>query len=76
MFDLDTFTTLLIAIAPAVSSILTVIGGFIAISKKASNKISKTEEEANRKVSQTQRDISVIKSKLSSIETYLQDKER
>ena len=75
--DLDTVTTLLIAIAPAVSAVLTIVGGFVAITKQSKKKVSAVEEEARQKVSQTQKDISVIKSKLASIENILADeKER
>lgn len=72
---LDTITTLLVAIAPALSAILTVVGGLIAITRKSKERISRAEEDANRKVAQTQRDIAIIKSKLTSIEHILSERE-
>lgn len=76
MIDLNSLTTILLATAPAVSAIITIIGGFIAVTKQAKNKVSQTEEEYKKKATQTQKDISLIKSKIASIENILSDKER
>lgn len=72
---LDTVTTLLVAITPALSAIFTIIGGLIAITRKAKKKIEETESNANRRIAQTQRDIALIKAKLSSIERILSERE-
>lgn len=76
MIDLNSLTTILLATAPAISAIITIIGGFIAVTKQAKNKVSQTEEEYKKKATQTQKDISLIKSKIASIENILSDKER
>ena len=76
MIDLNSLTTILLATAPAISAIISIIGGFIAVTKQAKNKVSQTEEEYKKKATQTQKDISLIKSKIASIENTLSDKER
>ena len=76
MIDLNSLTTILLATAPAISAIITIIGGFIAVTKQAKNKVSQTEEEYKKKATQTQKDISLIKSKLASIENILSNKEK
>ena len=76
MIDLNSLTTILLATAPAISAIITIIGGFIAVTKQAKTKVSQTEEEYKKKATQTQKDISLIKSKIASIENILSDKER
>lgn len=74
MMTLDTVTTLLIAIAPALSAVLTVIGGLIAITRKAKERISRAEESSQKRIESVQRDISTIKSKLTSIENILAER--
>lgn len=76
MIDLNSLTTILLATAPAVSAIITIIGGFIAVTKQAKTKVSETEQKYKEKALQTQKDISLIKSKIASIENILSDKER
>lgn len=73
---LNTVTTLLIAIAPAFSAVLTIVGGLIAITRKAKHRISEAEQSASKRISSVQRDIATIKSKLTSIENILSEKER
>lgn len=75
MIDFNSLTTVLIATAPAISAIVTIIGGFIAVTKQTKDRVSATEEEYKKRQMQTQRDISTIKSKLTSIENILSDKE-
>lgn len=71
MIDLSTVATILVAVAPALSAIITIIGGIIAISKKAKNTIDLTKLNAEAKITQQAKDIALIKSKLTSIENYL-----
>lgn len=71
MFNLDTFTTILVAIAPALSAIVTIIAGVVNIRNKVNSTMSKNIKQVEQINSQSAYDISIIKSKLSSIENQM-----
>lgn len=75
---LDTLTSILVLIAPALASIMAIIAGFLKVVmvvkgfKNDSDKIINNFELKNKKAYD---DIATIKTKLASIEQYLMDKE-
>ena len=71
MFNLDTFTTILVAIAPALSAIVTIIAGVVNIRNKVNSTMSNNIKQVEQINSQSAYDISIIKSKLASIENQM-----
>lgn len=69
--NLDTLTTILITVAPAFSAVVTIILGFIKLTRTARANMDKTQEIANDRVNQTAQDINLIKSKISSMESHM-----
>lgn len=75
---LDTLTSILVLIAPALASIMAIIAGFLNVVKVVkgfksdSDKIIDNFELKNKKAYD---DIATVKTKLTSIEQYLMDKE-
>ena len=75
---LDTLTSILVLIAPALASIMAIVTGFLNVVKviksfkNDSDKIINNFEVKNKKAYD---DIATIKTKLASIEQYLMDKE-
>ena len=75
---LDTLTSILVLIAPALASIMAIVTGFLNVVKvikgfkNDSDKIINNFEIRNKKAYD---DIATIKTKLASIEQYLMDKE-
>lgn len=70
-FNLDTLTTLLVAIAPTVSAVASIIIGFITFVRKIKKETNVREEEIAAENKQLKKDIAVMKSKLTSIEKNL-----
>lgn len=76
--DLNTLETILVAVAPAISSILTIIACVVNMAIKFKKIIKNSEEkvnEANAKVQKAYKDIAIIKAKCESIEKALSEKE-
>ena len=75
---LDTLTSILVLIAPALASIMAIIAGFLNVVKVVkgfksdSDKRVEIFELKNKKAYD---DIATVKTKLASIEQYLMDKE-
>lgn len=77
--DLNTTTTLLLALAPAISAILTILGGLFAIVKHFKKIISKKDKDleiSNNKLAKAYDDIAIMKTKIASIEKHLSKKEK
>lgn len=77
--DLNTTTTLLIALAPSISAILTILGGLFAMVKYFKGVISKKDNDiktANEKLAKAYDDIATMKTKIVSIEKHLSKKEK
>ena len=75
---LDTLTSILVLIAPALASIMAIVAGFLNVVKvikgfkSDSDKRIENFELKNKKAYD---DIATVKTKLASIEQYLMDKE-
>lgn len=72
--ELNTWTTVLIAIAPAISAIITILAGLLKISniiKKLNRNHNEQEKKANAKLIKNCDDIAKINARLTSIEKYL-----
>lgn len=75
---LDTLTSILVLIAPALASIMAIVTGFLNVVKvikgfkSDSDKRIENFEVKNKKAYD---DIATVKTKLASIEQYLMDKE-
>lgn len=77
--DLTTFETILVAVAPALSSVLTIIACVINMAIKFKKIVKNSDEkvaEANAKVQKAYKDIAIIKAKCESMEKVLKDKEQ
>lgn len=78
--ELETWTTLLIAIAPAVSAVIAIISGCLAVIgkfKKITEKATEKTKEANKNLEKAYNDIAVLKTKIVSIEKHLvEEKEK
>ena len=77
--SLDTVTTILVAVAPAVTAAVTIIGGIIKIKSMFKKEEEKRLAELERKTAKMEKsfdDIAMLKTKINSIEKYLVDKER
>lgn len=71
---MDTLSTILIAIAPSLSAIITVIAGVIKNSmmvKKVNENTEIIVTNATKKLEQAYKDIAVLKSKIASIEKIM-----
>lgn len=72
--ELETWTTLLIAIAPAVSAVVAIISGCLAVIrkfKKVTDNANERAKEANEKLLKAYKDLATLKTKVESIEKYL-----
>lgn len=77
--ELGTLEMILIAAAPTISAVCTIIGGIIALIR--SNKNTREENAKNiakqtAKITKVYDDIAVIKAKTESIEKFLIEKEK
>lgn len=75
---LDTLTSILVLIAPALASIMAIIAGFLNVVKVVKgfkNDSDKRVENFELKNKKAYDDIATVKTKLASIEKYLMDKE-
>lgn len=75
---LDTLTSILVLIAPALASIMAIIAGFLNVVKVVKgfkNDSDKRVENFELKNKKAYDDIATVKTKLASIEQYLMDKE-
>ena len=76
MFDLDTSTTVLISLVPALTSVGAIVGGIVNIknrSKRSERKMMEMMEENNRRLDHNFRDVHIIKQKVTSIENHMLD---
>ena len=77
--EINTITTILIAIAPAISAVITVVLGFIALIKSLrtihKNNVD-TVIQSQIKLQNVEKKINTVNSKLASIEKFLEDKRR
>lgn len=75
--NLDTFTTILMVIAPSVSSVLTIVFGFLAFIKSVKS-IRKSNIETvvknDTRIQNLEKKLNTANSKLASIEKFLQEK--
>lgn len=72
--NLDTLTTILVAVAPALSAIITIIAGKISDKlqeRRTVNIYKKEVEKANTKVLKAYADVAIMKTKVASIEKLL-----
>lgn len=71
MFDLETYTTVLIALAPALTAIISIIVGVVKMVKEI-RAAKKENRDENKKLTdslkKTVEDIGVIKSRMTEIE--------
>ena len=77
--NLDTFTTILVSIVPALTAVATIIGGLIKIASMLKKNTKDTADKIEDKTSKLEKsfdDIAMLKTKINSIEKYLVDKER
>ena len=76
--NIELWATVLMAIAPAVSAIITVICGFFALIKSVKS-IHKSNTEIviqnQEKIKALEKKLNIANSKLSSIEKFLEEKE-
>lgn len=75
---LDTLTSILVLIAPALASIMAIIAGFLNVVKVVKGFKSDSDkriENFELKNKKAYDDIATVKTKLGSIEQYLMDKE-
>lgn len=75
--ELETWTTLLVAIAPAIAAVCTIIGGFMGFIRKLKQNNLKQEEkleQALSKLNNAYKDIANMKAELASINQYLLEK--
>lgn len=75
---LDTLTSILVLIAPALASIMAIIAGFLNVVKVVKGFKSDSDkriENFELKNKKAYDDIATVKTKLASIEQYLMDKE-
>lgn len=75
--NIDIITTVLVAIAPAFSSIITIITSILVLNKKIKEYKEKADErviDTNTKALKSYNDIAVIKTKMESMEKYLIEK--
>ena len=74
--NIDTITTVLMIIAPSVSSVLTVLFGFVALVKSIRS-IKKdnieTVVKSNSHIQNLEKKVNVLTSKLTSIEKFLEE---
>lgn len=77
--NLDTFTTILVAIIPALTAVATIVGGLIKIASMLKKNTKDTTDKLEAKTDKMEKsfdDIAMLKTKINSIEKYLVDKER
>lgn len=75
---LDTLTSILVLIAPALASIMAIIAGFLNVVKVVKGFKSDSDKRIDNfelKNKKAYDDIATVKTKLASIEQYLMDKE-
>lgn len=75
--NIDTITTVLMIIAPSVSSMLTVLLGFVALVKSIKsikNNNIETVVKNNERIQNLEKKLNTANSKLASIEKFLQEK--
>lgn len=76
MFEIDTISLVLIAMAPAISAICTILAGIFALIKstKAMKNNTQTQiDKATQKLEKAYNDIAVIKAKIESVEKRLNE---
>lgn len=72
--NLDTFTTILVAVAPAVSAMIVILTGMIKVThllKKLKNESNDEVAKANAKLLKAYTDMAVLRTKVASIEKLL-----
>lgn len=80
MVDLSTVATVLVAVVPTVSAICSILCGAIVLGKKIKNTLKKCEDDSTEKITKVTNklnkaydDISVMKSKMISIEKRISE---
>lgn len=74
--NLDNFTTVLVALVPSLTAVMTIVGGIIKViqlNKKNQAQNNKMLEEKLIKMEKSFNDTAIIKTKIESIEKYLLD---
>ena len=78
--NIDTITTVLIALCPCISNVITCIIGFLALVKtikSLKNENNNTVKACDDKTARMERKLNLVSTKLASIEKYLlEQKER
>lgn len=72
--NLDTFTTILVAVAPAVSAMIVILTGMMKVThllKKIKNESNDEVAKANAKLLKAYTDMAVLRTKVASIEKLL-----
>ena len=72
--NIETVTTILIAIAPALASIAAIVGGIVkmaAMLKKSNEENTASLEAKTDKMEKAFKDMAILKTKVESIEMYL-----
>lgn len=79
MFDLETYTTVLIALAPALTAIVSIIVGVVKMVKEI-RAAKKENQNENKKLTdslkKTVEDIGVIKSRMTEIEKAIVEEKK
>ena len=74
--DLNTWTTILIAVAPAIAAVCTIIGSFVGLFRVLKKERSQQKAELDQalsKLNKAYKDIANMKTQLASINQYLID---
>ena len=72
--NIETVTTILIAIAPALASIAAIVGGIVkmaAMLKKSNEENTASLEPKTDKMEKAFKDMAILKTKVESVEKYL-----
>lgn len=72
--ELEVWTTILVAVAPAIAAVCTILGGLFGLAKSLKKNNAKQKEELNaalERLNKAYKDISTMKAQLTSINQYL-----
>lgn len=72
--DINTFSQILVMIAPTISAVIAIVGGIIWFAKTTKKIIIKVINIIKDKQEQQTKDIAIMKTKIASIEKYLMNK--
>lgn len=79
MFDLETYSTVLIALAPALTAIISIIVGVVKMVKEIKKAKQENKDESQKltdSLKKTVEDIGVIKSRMTEIEKVIVEEKK